>query len=183
LKKFWWFRPLLHERETDPTQEQKKSAAKLLVLSGIFFVVLQTTVLPYLPIVPDLLLVFCVYLALYHSSASGAAGAFFLGYSLDTCSGAPLGMHAFTLSLIFTFVTLTARRLWLRNPLSSLFIVSLALILKNGAFLLWGEFDQLRVALHSLVSGKMLHEAGVVLILTPVIFAILQRGEEFGYRA
>ncbi len=182
MKKFWWFRPLLHEQEIDPVNEKKKSASKLLVLSGIFFVILQTTLLPHLPIVPDLLLIFCVYLAIHHSSVGGAAGAFLLGYSLDSCSGAPMGMHAFAMSLVFTVVTTSARCLWLHNFLSTLSIVLLALFLRSCAFLFWGEFGQMSTALQMLVSSRMLNEIGSVLVLAPVVFSVLGRGEEFGYR-
>lgn len=153
------------------------------MLSGILFVVVQTTLLPHLPVAPDLLLVFCVYLAVYHCSVGGAAGAFLLGYSLDSCSGAPMGMHAFAMSLIFTVVTATARRLWLYNPLSMLGMVLLATILKTGAFWLWGEFGQVTGALQTLVSGFTMRETAAALVLTPIMFSILYHGEEFGYRA
>jgi len=182
LKKSWWFRPLLHERETDPVQEKKKSASKLLVLSGILFVVVQTTLLPHLPVAPDLLLVFCVYLAIYHCSVGAAAGAFLLGYSLDSCTGAPMGMHAFAMSLVFAVVTATARFVWLYNPLSMLCMVLLATILKTGAFLLWGEFGQVTEALQTLLSEVTMSETLAAMVLAPILFSILYHGEEFGYR-
>src|SRR3970040_778794 len=64
LKKSWWFRPLLLERESDAASEKKSSSSKLLVLCGLLAIVLQTTLLPYLWVIPDLLLIFCVYLAM-----------------------------------------------------------------------------------------------------------------------
>jgi rod shape-determining protein MreD len=182
LKKSWWFRPLLSERESDASGEKQQPTSKLLVLSGIFAVVLQTTLLPHLPVIPDLLLIFCVYLAIYHRSAGAAAGAFLLGYSLDTCSGAPMGMNAFAMSLIFAVITLTARWLWLNNPFSVSFMILLAVVLKTAAFLLWGEFGQLTSAMESLVSQVMIREAIAALVLTPLVFSLLYRGEEFGYR-
>jgi rod shape-determining protein MreD len=182
LKKSWWVRPLLYEQEGDAATEKKKSASRLLTLCGIFAVVLQTTLLPHLPVIPDLLLIFCVYLAIYHCSAGGAAGAFLLGYSLDSCSGAPMGMNAFAMSLVFAVTTATARCLWLNNPLSVFFMIMLAVVLKTGAFLLWGEFGQLTAAVQEVVSEVVLREAVAALILTPLIFSILYHGEEFGYR-
>jgi len=145
-------------------------------------VVLQTTLLPHFPVIPDLLLIFCVYLAMYHCSVGGAAGSFLLGYTLDSCSGAPLGMNAFSLSLIFTVITLTARWLWLNNPLSVVTMIVLAVVLKMSAFLLWGEFGPLTASVQTLISEVMIEETISALVLTPVVFSILYCGEEFGYR-
>lgn len=145
-------------------------------------VVLQTTLLPHLPIIPDLLLIFCVYLALYHCSVGGATGAFLLGYSLDSCSGAPMGMNAFSMSLIFAVIAATARCLWVSNPVSVFFLILLAVALKMGSLLLWGEFGQLTVAVQALLSEVMMQETIAVLVLTPIVFSILYHGEEFGYR-
>jgi rod shape-determining protein MreD len=168
-------------QESEAAADKTKSASKLLMLCGVLAVVLQTTLLPHLPVIPDLLLIFCVYLAIYHSSVSGAAGAFLLGYSLDSCSGAPMGMNAFTMSLIFAVITATARWLWLNNPLSVLCMVLLAVVLKTSALLLWGEFGQLTAVVQTLVSEVMLRETVAALIVTPIVFSILYRGEEFDY--
>lgn len=182
LKKSWWFLPLLSEQESDAASEKKSSSLKLLVLCGLLALVLQTTLLPHLPVIPDLLLIFCVYLAMHHCSVGGAAGAFLLGYSFDSCSGAPIGMNAFSMSLIFAVITTTARWLWLSNPLSILFMVVLAVLLKMGAFLMWGEFGQLTASVQALISELVIRETVAALILTPVVFAVLYYGEEFGYR-
>ena len=61
----------------------------LFFFAGIFLVVLQTTLfhlLPIGPVVPDLILVLCVYLGLYHPSVGAAFGSFLLGYSIDIAS-------------------------------------------------------------------------------------------------
>lgn len=139
--------------------------------------VLQTTLLPHFPVIPDLLLIFCVYLALHHRSVGGAAGAFLLGYSLDSCSGAPMGMNAFAMSLIFAIVTPMTRWFWSDNPLSTLFIVLLAFVLKTGVFLLWGEGGQLTTAFSPAVVSLLLQEATAAVIFTPFVFFFLYRGE------
>jgi rod shape-determining protein MreD len=172
----------LYERESDASGEKQQAASKLLILSGIFAVVLQTTLLPHLPVIPDLLLIFCVYLAIYHYSVGGAAGAFLLGYSLDACSGAPMGMNAFAMSLIFAVITLTARWLWLNNPFCVSFMILLAVFLKTVTFFLWGELGQLTSAMASLASPMVIREAIAALALTPLVFTLLYRGEEFGYK-
>lgn len=182
MKKSWWFRPLLYAQESDAAAE-RKSVSKLLILSGILAVVVQTTLLPHFPIIPDLLLIFCVYLAIYHRSVGGAAGAFLLGYSLDSCSGAPMGMNAFAMSLIFAIVAPMTRWLWSDNPLSTLFMVFLAVVLKTGVFLLWGEWGQLTTSLPPAVVRILLQEAAAALILTPFVFFFLSRGEAPNLRA
>ena len=79
----------------------------LFFLAGIFLVVLQTTffqLLPIGPVVPDLILVLCVYLGLYHPSVGAALGSFLLGYSIDTVSSPILGFNAFAMSLVYLAV-------------------------------------------------------------------------------
>src|SRR5262245_42516521 len=76
---------------------------------------LQTTVfgaLPWLPVVPDLMLVLAVYLGVRHPGAGGACGAFLLGYFLDTFSGTILGVNAFSFTAVYLAAQLIGRRLW-----------------------------------------------------------------------
>jgi rod shape-determining protein MreD len=144
--------------------------------------VLQTTLLHALPLIPDLLLILCVYLGIYHRSVGGATGAFFLGYGLDSYSGAPVGMNAFALSLVFAVVTLTARCLWLSNPLSVFCLVFLAVVLKISAFFFLGEFGHLTTVLQPMVAQYVVWDAAVALLLTPVVFAVLYHGESLAGR-
>jgi rod shape-determining protein MreD len=169
-------------RETDVPGERNKYTVGLLVLSGVGAVLLQTTILHHLPFIPDLLLILCVYLGIYHRSVGGAAGAFFLGYGLDTCSGAPVGMNAFAMSLVFAVVASMARCLWLSNPLSVLFMVLLAVAIKTSAFLCLGEFGQLASLLRPMMAQYVMWDAAIALLLTPLVFTLLYRSEQFGYR-
>jgi rod shape-determining protein MreD len=174
-KRSWWSLPALSVRESDVSGEKNKWTLPLLACSGVSAVLLQTTVFHYLPWVPDLLLILCVYLGIYHRSAGGAAGAFFLGYGLDTCSGVPVGMNAFAMSLVFAGVTAASRCLWLNNPLSVLSMVFLAVLLKTSAFLFLGGFGEL-------VARYIMWDATVAMVLTPLVFTLLYRGEPFDYR-
>ncbi|MBI3798599.1 MAG: rod shape-determining protein MreD [Deltaproteobacteria bacterium] len=154
----------------------------LLFCSGVSAILLQTTAFHYLPWIPDLLLILCVYLGIYHRSAGGAAGAFFLGYGLDTCSGVPVGMNAFAMSLVFAGVTAVSRCLWLTNPVSVLFMVFLAVVLKTSAFLFLGEFGELTEVFQPMVARYVMWDATVAIVLTPLVFTLLYRGEPFDYR-
>ncbi len=154
----------------------------MLLCSGVSAILLQTTAFHYLPWIPDLLLILCVYLGIYHRSAGGAAGAFFLGYGLDTCSGVPVGMNAFAMSLVFAGVTALSRCLWLTNPLSVLFMVFVAVVLKTSAFLFLGEFGEITEVFQPMVARYVMWDATVAMVLTPLVFTLLYRSEPFDYR-
>ena len=64
----------------------------LFFLVGIFLILMQTTFLhlmPFGPVIPDLTLVLCVYLGLYHPTVGAALGSFLIGYSVDIVSSRP----------------------------------------------------------------------------------------------
>jgi rod shape-determining protein MreD len=172
----------LYARESDVSREKNRWTLPLLLCSGVSAILLQTTAFHYLPWIPDLLLILCVYLGIYHRSAGGAAGAFFLGYGLDTCSGVPVGMNAFAMSLVFAGVTALSRCLWLTNPLSVLFMVFVAVVLKTSAFLFLGEFGELTEVFQPIVARYVMWDATVAMVLTPLVFTLLYRSEPFDYR-
>src|SRR5262249_27865757 len=166
-KKSWWSPPALYARESDVAKEKNRWTLPLLICSGISAILLQTTAFHYLPWIPDLLLILCVYLGIYHRSAGGAAGAFFLRYGLYTCSGVPVGMNAFAMSLVFAGVTALSRCLWLTNPLSVLFMVFVAVVLKTSAFLFLGEFGEITEVFQPMVARYVMWDATVAMVLTP----------------
>ena len=95
-------------------------SAAALVVAAVAAMLLQTTIfpsLPGLPVVPDLILVLAVYLGVAHQTIGGAAGAFLLGYFLDTFSGTLLGQNAFALSAVYLSVRFVARHLWFERGL------------------------------------------------------------------
>lgn len=169
--------------ESKVANERGKYALGLLAVGGVGAFVLQTTLLHHLPVSPDLLLILCVYLGIYHRSVGGATSAFCLGYGLDSCSGAPAGMNAFAMSLIFTVVAATSRSLWLHNPLAVSFLVLLAVVLKTTAFLCLGAVSHLTALWQPLIAQYVMWDAVVALLLTPLVFAVLYRGETLTDRA
>ena len=140
-------------------------------------VLLQTTVFYHLPFVPDLLLILCVYLGIYHGAMAGAASAFFLGYALDSCSGAPVGMWTFALSLVFTVTKLLSQSMWMYNPLSVLGLVACAVLLKAVTFLALLEIYWALAPMWSFVTQYVVWDLLSALLLTPLIFALLATGE------
>ena len=170
------------QTDQEGTPERGQFTLSLLALAGLVAIVLQTTLVVYFPFFPDFLLILCVYLGIYHRSVGGAAIAFFLGYGLDSCSGAPVGMNAFAMSLVFATVSVSSRQLWLNNPLSVLSLVFFAVVLKTGAFLLLSDFGPLDLFLQPLLAQHLVWDAMAAVLLTPFVFTLLYRGEPFDYK-
>ncbi len=150
-------------------------------LAGIFLVVVQTTLfhlLPIGPVVPDLILVLCVYLGLYPPSVGGVLGAFLLGYSVDIVSSPILGFNAFAMSLVYLAVYLCARSIWLHHPMVSSVVVLLAALVKGAAMVvIWAIF----LSVDGFWSGAaryVLWEATLAALLAPALFALLRRGQK-----
>lgn len=154
------------------------------VFFGVFAVaalLLQTTVLPLASIgraTPDLLLIMCVYLGLHQHSVGGALGAFLLGYLQDAFSGSVAGLNAFGMSLVFTIVYLTSRRLWVDNAISKIVVVFLSSVLKTAAiFGLVALFMSIEGLWPTMLS-YLLVEAVLAAILSPAVFALLAQTEQ-----
>lgn len=169
------------QNDTPGTAERDKLSLVLLVVSGLLAVLLQTSLTQRLPIVPDFLLILCVYLGINHRSVGGAAAAFFLGYSLDSCSGAPVGTNAFAMSLVFAMVSAIARQLWLNNPVAVLCMVFLGVVLKTSAVLLLTDFGRFAFLVQPMVARYIMWDATVAMLVTPVVFTVLYRGELADY--
>jgi len=157
----------------------------LFFVVAIFLIVLQTTffhLLPMGPVVPDLILVLCVYLGLYHPSVGAAFGAFLLGYSIDIVSSPILGFNAFAMSLVFLAVYLSSRSIWLHHPVVSSLVVFLAALVKGAALVLaWVVF----LSVESFWMGAaryIITEALTAAVLAPLVFSLLRRGEQFTMR-
>jgi rod shape-determining protein MreD len=154
----------------------------LFFLAAIFVLLLQTTLLhllPISPIVPDLTLVLCVYLGLYHPTVGAALGAFLLGYSIDIVSSRIIGLNAFAMSLVFLTVYLSSRAIWLQNPLVSSLVVLLASLVKGAALVL---VSAIFVSIEGFWIGAgwyIIREALLAALLAPIVFALLRRGESY----
>jgi rod shape-determining protein MreD len=150
--------------------------AVLLAAIVIAALLLQTTFLPLTSVgraTPDLLLIICVYLGLHQHTVGGALGAFALGYLQDAFSGSVVGLNAFGMSLVFTLVYLTSRRLWVDNAISKIVVVFLASVLKTGAILALIAIFLSAGNLWQTVAQYLLIEAALAAVLSPAVFALL----------
>lgn len=149
---------------------------------GILLLLLQMTflhLLPLGPIVPDLILVLCVYWGLYHPSVGAVLGSFFLGYSVDVVSSKILGVNAFAMSLVFLVVYLSSRSIWLHHPVISSFVVLIASFVKGLALVL---VSAVFLGVDGLWAGAIRYiflEALVAAVLAPLVFDLLRRGQKF----
>jgi rod shape-determining protein MreD len=159
----------------------------LFFLVGILLILLQTTLLhllPIGPIIPDLTLVLCVYLGLYHPTVGAALGSFLIGYSVDVVSSPSrmVGLNAFAMSLVFLLVYFGSRSIWLQNPLVSSIVVLFAALVKSVALVLISAFF---VSLEGFWIGAtwyIIQEALAAAVLAPVVFGLLRAGENYAAR-
>jgi rod shape-determining protein MreD len=154
----------------------------LFLAVGMLSLLLQTTflhLLPLGPIVPDLILVLCVYWGLYYPSVAAVLGSFALGYSVDVVSSPILGLNAFAMSLVFLAVYLSSRSIWLHNPMVSAIVVFLASLVKGAALVLvWVVF----LSTEGFWIGAaryIIMEALIAALLAPFVFALLRWGQNY----
>ena len=142
-------------------------------------VLLQTTFLHFFPLVPDLILVLCVYWGLHHPTVGAVLGSFVLGYSVDVVSSPILGINAFAMSLVFLAVYLSSRSIWLHNYLVSAIVVLLASLVKGMAFVLVSAIFLSTEGFWMGALRYILLEALVAALLAPFVFALLRRGQTY----
>ena len=149
---------------------------------GIFLILLQSTFLRLLPfgsVVPDLVLVLCVYLGLHHPTTGAAVGSFVLGYAVDVVSSRMLGFNAFAMTLVFLAVYFSSRTIWLHHPVVSSLIVLFAALVKGMAMVLvWVIFlgtDGFWMGAARYIIGEALLAA----LLAPLLFSLFRRGENY----
>ncbi len=124
-------------------------------------------------VVPDVLLVLCVYLGLNQQSVAGSFGAFLLGYLQDAASGSPAGLNACGMLVVFVIVYLTCRRLWVDNVVSKVVLVFLASLIKAAVVVvllaslvsLSGEWSS--------ISADLLKQATLSSAVAPAVFWLL----------
>ena len=151
----------------------------LLFAVGLLMVLLQTTFLHFFPLVPDLILVLCVYWGLHHPTVGAVLASFVLGYSVDVVSSPILGINAFAMSLVFLAVYLSSRSIWLHNHLVSAVVVLLASLVKGAALVLVSAIFLSTEGFWMGALRYILLEALVAALLAPFVFALLRRGQTY----
>jgi rod shape-determining protein MreD len=153
------------------------SFSLMIFLVGLAMVLLQTTILHLSPLVPDLVLIVCVYWGLHQPTAGAVLGTFALGYSVDIVASPILGLNAFAMSVVFLAVYLSSRSIWLYGYVASTMVVLLAALVKGAAFVLaWGIF--LSTERFWMGAARyIITEALLAAAIAPLVFALLRRGQ------
>ncbi len=149
---------------------------------GLILVHLQTTLLhllPLGPIVPDFVLLLCVYWALYHPTVGAVLASFLLGYSVDVASSPILGLNAFAMSMVFLAVHLSSRSIWLHDPMSSAIVVLLASLVKGVTLALLSAVFLNAERFWIGAIPYIIIEALIAAALAPIVFALLRRGHSY----
>jgi len=149
---------------------------------GLILVLLQTTwlrLLPLGPIVPDFVLLLCVYWGLYHPTVGAVLASFLMGYSVDVVSGPFLGINAFAMSTVFLAVHLSSRSIWLHDPMSSAIVVLMASLVKGAALALLSAVFLNAERFWIGAAIYIIMEALIAAALAPLVFALLRRGQNY----
>jgi rod shape-determining protein MreD len=155
------------------------SFSLMIFLIGLVMVLLQTTILRLFPLVPDLVLIVCVYWGLHHPTAGAVLGSFALGYSVDVVASPILGLNAFAMSVVVLAVYLSSRSIWLHGTMASTFVVLLAALVKGAALVVaWAVF----LSTERFWAGAVRYiitEALLAAVIAPLVFALLRRGQKY----
>ncbi len=147
-------------------------------VAAVAAMLFQTTIfpsIPGLPIVPDLILVLAVYLGVAHQTIGGAAGAFLLGYFLDTFSGTVLGQNAFALSAAYLSVQFVARHLWFERGLPVMALAFFGGLVRDVASVAGAALAGTSSPIwHHALRNGLLGTAAAALV-APAVFAALAR--------
>ena len=105
----------------------------------LFLVILQTTVLPYLPLLDsfyDLLIPFIVFIGLYRPVRESLPFVFFLGFIMDNLSGTPFGLYLTAYFWLYIGVKGITKLLQVGNRLFIITLIMAAgVLLENLIFL------------------------------------------------
>jgi rod shape-determining protein MreD len=150
-------------------------AACAVVVAGLVAVIVQTTIFPAfpLPVTPDLVLVLTVYLAVRHQGLAGAAGAFCLGYFLDTFSGIVLGINAFALTAVYAAVYLVARHLWTEGGFPIMAMAFFGAWVRAVATAVAARLVETPAGVWQHVLGYGVWEAFAAALVAPAVFAFV----------
>lgn len=143
------------------------------VLCGVAAILIETSLLHAWSPVPDLLLILCVYMGVYHATVSGAGCSFILGYFLDTAAGAPVGIHTLVNTLVFSVSAMLSKSLWTNNVTSVLAMVGCGVLLKAGTGVFLYESDLAARVVLRLLRQHTVWDLILSLFLTPIVFSAL----------
>jgi rod shape-determining protein MreD len=149
--------------------------------AGVLFLILQTTLLSYLPIQmirPDVPLIFTLYLTFLFPPISGGILAMALGYLMDLFSGSTFGVYTFSRPLLFFAAYFSKERFYLEGFSSQFLFVSAFGILEGVLiFILVNAFQPVSLGnLYRVLFVFLLPQSIFTGLITPILFFLFQKG-------
>ncbi len=114
----------------------------LFLLEGLFFIVLQTTLLQALPAwmgTPDLLFILLIFCAVHVDMVPGIVLALFFGFCMDLVAGLYLGVYATIYLLLFLLIKAISGKLALQYLQHRPALTALSYLLGQGAVFLFNR--------------------------------------------
>jgi rod shape-determining protein MreD len=155
-----------------------------LILAAVVLVLLQTSVMPLvpvLPVVPDLLLVLTVWVGLRHHGLGGVCGAVAIGYLLDTFSGTTLGVHMFAMTAAYVSTFVLARTVWTEGGVSTVLVTFAAACARDLALAVAVTMAGSPGAYGRQLMQYVFLDAAAAAAVAPAVFAFIrwERGRIF----
>jgi len=148
--------------------------------AGILFLILQTTLLSFLPIQrirPDILLILTLYLTFLFPPILGGILAMFLGYLMDLFSGSALGFYTFSRPLLFFAAHFFKERFYLEG-FSAQFLFGFVFAMSEGVLILVLLNALQPVSLENLspmLFTFFLPQSFFTGLVTPFLFSLFQK--------
>jgi len=108
------------------------------IITCLFFVILQTSIVPYLPLsirFYDLLAPFIIYLGLFRPARESIFVILFIGFVMDSLSGGLFGLYMTTYFWLFIGVRWLTKFFQVKNSTLFLFIVAIGVLVENCIFI------------------------------------------------
>lgn len=141
--------------------------------SIISLLLLETTIftnLNFLPAIPDLLLIYVMYIGISRGSVSGEIQGFASGFFLDFMSGAPLGLNALIRSILGFLVGLFHLNVNMKGFLSPAFFGLIGTIVKAILLEIISFFFPNIINSYSFFSSDFFYECILNALFSPILF-------------
>lgn len=143
---------------------------------SVLLIALQSTWLNYISfmsVIPDLSLLFIIYLAFHSRSIKGQSVGFVAGLIEDSISASPLGLNAFLKTSIAFFANLLSGKFYIDKILMPAVFAILATILKAVLTIILALFFKGKIQAYSFFSLILWIECAYNALAAPVLFLLL----------
>ncbi|MGQ9647792.1 MAG: rod shape-determining protein MreD [Thermodesulfobacteriota bacterium] len=152
----------------------------LLLLTGIVFLTVQTTLFFHLPVQrirPDIVLILILHWGFTLPLVSGGIHALLLGYLMDLFSGNSFGLYTFTRPLLFSLAQLFRSRFYIDRFVSQFsFVFAFAVFEGLLIFALLFALNPSPLGnLYPLFITSFLPQSFLTAMITPVLFFLLKK--------